>query len=246
MLSPDEILADIEADRTSREAEIRLIENLISAASNDEDRDRLRRMLVLVVYSHLEGFCKFALVSYSTAINSLGIECKDAAAPIAAAGLTQVFKALRDSQSKHPVFRKAFPNDADLHLAHREQEFISGYEVVSTIRVNIPDAVIDTKSNLDTDVLKKLLFRLGLDYTNVERHRPSLNRLVGNRNAIAHGDRLKVPSDEAVEDYLATARSLMNFVQSQIYNALVERIFLRNPTSTLTVSKRTTTLPSAN
>ena len=229
MPSPEDILADLEADRASREAEIRLIENLISAASNDDDRDRLRRMLVVVIYSHLEGFCKFALISYSTAINSLGIECKDATAPIAAAGLTQVFKALRDSQSKHPAFRKAFPNDVDLHLAHREQEFISGYEEVSQIRVNIPDAAIDTKSNLDTDVLKKLLFRLGLDFAQVEIHRSSLNRLLGNRNAIAHGDRLKVPSDASVSEYLATVRTLMNFLQSQIYNALLESIFLRHP-----------------
>jgi hypothetical protein len=246
MPSPDEILADIEADRTSREAEIRLIENLISTAGNDDDRGRLRRMLVLVVYSHLEGFCKFALLSYSTAINSLGIECRDAAAPIAAAGLTQVFRALRDSQSKHPVFRKPFPHDADLHLSHREQEFIAEYEAISSIRVNIPDTAIDTRSNLDTDVLKMLLFRLGLDYNNVETHRSSLNRLVGNRNAIAHGDRLKIPTENAVSDYLATARTLMSFLQSQIYNALVERIFLRHPASSLADSGQTTTSVSGN
>src|SRR5438067_10161708 len=44
------------------------IENVIARSQSDEEQAMLRRSLVLLTYAHLEGFCKFALMAYASAI----------------------------------------------------------------------------------------------------------------------------------------------------------------------------------
>jgi hypothetical protein len=182
MHSPESVYSDLEADRRSREGEIRLIERLFAMSASDDEKNMIKRSLVLVAYAHLEGYCKFSLFSYAAALNSLGISCSDASIPIAAASLSKVFAALRDPQSKHPAFRRSMPDDAQLHLAAREQIFLKSFHSVSSGKLNIPDRVVDTKSNLSPDVLRKMLFQLGLSYSSVEQHQSNLARLLGIRN----------------------------------------------------------------
>lgn len=227
MRSADDIDADIEEDRTTREEEIKLLENIHNTSDLEKDRERLRRMIVLLTYAHLEGFCRFALSAYVSEVNARNIECHAAATPIAAASLSPVFGALRDSQRKHRVFAKSLPDDSFLHLSAREQQFIDNYDETFKLKISIPDKVIDTKSNVDTDILKKLLFQLGLNYTSVEEHRNILNRLLGTRNAIAHGDRLKTPSEDDVEDFLKSSRRIMEFLQTEVRDALANSRFLK-------------------
>lgn len=227
MPSPAEVHAELEADRESREAEIRLIEQMHDSSDNEDDQVRYRRILVLMTYAHLEGFCRFSLITYASAINAMGLTCAKASPAIAAAGLSGVFGALRDSQRKHDVFRKPLPDDTALHLHAREQQFIVDYEAISQVNVQIPDKLIDTKSNVDTEILKKLLFQLGLDFQAVETHRATLNRLLGTRNAIAHGDRLKRPKKEEVSEFLSAARNITAFIQDEVFRALKDGSFLR-------------------
>src|SRR5262249_53536879 len=111
MHSLEDVYSDLEGDRGSRESEVRLIERLIQMADSDLEKNMLRRTIILLIYAHLEGFCKFALLAYAAALNSLNISCSEAAYPIAAAGLTKVFAALRDPNSKHDAFRRPLPDD---------------------------------------------------------------------------------------------------------------------------------------
>lgn len=231
MHSPETVYGDLEADRRSREGEIRLIERLFAMSASDDEKNMIKRSLVLVAYAHLEGFCKFSLFSYAAALNSLGISCSEASIPIAAASLSKVFAALRDPQSKHPAFRNRMPEDAQLHLAAREQAFLESFHTISSGKLDIPDKVVDTKSNLSPDVLRKLLFQLGLSYTAVEEHESNLAKLLGIRNAIAHGDRLKVPADKELTDYLGSTFAIMAFLQNEVFVALQTHVYLRNPPS---------------
>lgn len=229
MHSPESVFGDLEADRQSREGEIRLIERLFAMSESDDEKNMIKRSLVLVAYAHLEGFCKFSLFAYAAALNSLGINCCDASIPVAAASLSKVFAALRDPQSKHPVFRRRMPDDTQLHLAAREQIFLESFQAVSSAKLDIPDRVVDTKSNLSPDVLRKMLFQLGLSYSAVEQHGSNLAKLLGIRNAIAHGDRLKVPTDAELTDYIGSAFAIMAFLQNEIFVALQNQLYLRTP-----------------
>jgi hypothetical protein len=75
MPSPDEVFQQIEADRAIREREIRLIDNAARRTRSAYERDMLFRTSVLLTYAHLEGFCKFSLSVYVSAINSLKLSC---------------------------------------------------------------------------------------------------------------------------------------------------------------------------
>jgi hypothetical protein len=227
MHSPESVYDDLEGDRRSREGEIRLVERLIEGTQSEDERAMLKRSLVLLAYAHLEGFCKFSLLAYAAALNALKIRCVEASYPVAAAGLSKVFAALRNPNSKHDAFRHIFPDDAQLHLLAREQVFVSSYEKIVSGQVEIPDQLIDTKSNLSAGILRKMLFQLGLSYPVVDEHEANISKLLGIRNAIAHGDRLKVPGDKDIDDYVVTALSVMKFLQNEVYAALKGQVYLR-------------------
>lgn len=227
MRSPDDIFQDLESDRRQREAELRLIENLAARSDTEAEQSMLFRSLALLTYAHLEGFCKFALQAYASAINSLGLPCREASFPVLAASLGDILAALRNPNSKAPEFRTKLPDDQDLHMLWRERTFVETYEAILGRSVEIPDRVIDTKANLNTVVLKRNLYQLGLDYPAVEKHRQAIDRLLGVRNAIAHGDALRVPSAEHIREYTAAAFDVMKFIQANVFNALREGTFRR-------------------
>jgi hypothetical protein len=214
MPSPEEVFEAIEADREQREFEIRLIDNMAQLADTSREKEALHRSLTLIAYAHLEGFCKFSLSAYKDAINSLKVPCSDAIIPLVAASLSAVFGALRDQNSKDPLFKKQLPEDKDLHVLWREMTFVENYEASISRPVSIPDRVVDTKSNLNSVVLKRNLYLLGIPHPSLSEYEATINELLGRRNAIAHGDRTTFPSETDVK-------------QSEIYAALSTESFKR-------------------
>lgn len=227
MPSAEQAYEDLERDRASREAEIRLIERYHLRADSDEERVMLARTLVLLTYAHLEGFTKFSLLTYAGVVNALKLPCGEAAVPLVAATLSRVFAALRDTNSKDPLFRD-MSADHDVHLQARHVRFIESYSLVMSRAVEIPDSAIDTASNLNSKMLKRVLFQMGLNYPAIEEHRGTLDRLLGERNAIAHGDILSSPRPDALERYVATAFHVMMFIQQEVFAALASERFYRN------------------
>ena len=66
--------------------------------------------------------------------------------------------------------------------------------------VCLPDDVVDTESNLKPHVLKSLLYKLSLNYTIVDSGQGTINKLIGLRNSIAHGDIVRdIPKEEYLE-----------------------------------------------
>jgi hypothetical protein len=135
--------------------------------------------------------------------------------------------ALRHPQSKHEFFVRALPNDAKLHLMAREREFVENLKDAMEKNVELSDDIVDTESNLSSIVLMKNLYKLGLNYPVVEKQNAQINKLLGVRNAIAHGDVLKVPRPEELDDYVTTAFGVMSFIQTEIYNALKDGAYRR-------------------
>lgn len=227
MRSPYDVFQELESDRLHREAELRLLENIAARTSSDTERNMIFRSLALLTYAHLEGFCKFALLAYTGAINALDLPCRDASSPVIAASLGSVFAALRDTNSKHPEFSRKLPDDRDLHMLWRERTFVDAYGTILSQRVEIPDRIVDTKANLNSTILKRNLYQLGLNYPVIDKHRRNIDMLLGVRNAIAHGDPLKIPTAVQIKEYSAAAFDVMQFVQNEIFAALRDRIYLR-------------------
>ena len=81
--------------------------------------------------------------------------------------------------------------------------------------------LIDTKSNLNTDVIKDICIICGVETTYFESHRTFLDVLVlKRRNAIAHGQQEYMQLDE-VDDFVANILGLMasfrNLLENKVY-----------------------------
>lgn len=152
------------------------------------DADRLRRSLLLILYSHLEGFCVYALREYVKAINLCRFMCKHTSSAIVAGSWHHVFKALHDGDKKCEVFKSSLPDDSELHLHWRRRHFVQEYNRLIEEEVNLSDDVINSESNLKPLVLKRNMFLVGLDYGMVDDHVKEMQMILARRNPIAHGE----------------------------------------------------------
>lgn len=219
--------AELEADRAWREEEIRAFQNRGSTIDNEEELNRYRRALVLLLYAHYEGFCKFAFTLYATAINGAGILCGEATYAIAAASLDDMFRNLRNPQKKCDLFRRELPDDSKLHQFAREREFMERTAEVDRRPVKIPDGVVDTESNLTPVVLKKNLYRLGLPHDQFESHDGEVHQLLNFRNGVSHGDLKDGIEETAYLRLRAATFAIMSGLASGIMKALSEKAYAR-------------------
>src|SRR5690348_16967285 len=109
-----QLWAQIEEDLRWRQDEIRFFRNHLETIDSEENRERFRRALVLLLYAHFEGFCKFALTLYVDSVNKSGITCGEATPAIAAASLSDLFKSLNNPERKIPEFGNMLPDDPKL------------------------------------------------------------------------------------------------------------------------------------
>ncbi len=161
--------AELEAERLWRDDEVRALQNLGEGLKAPEEKDQYRRSLVLMLYAHFEGFCKFALSLYCTAINRAQVQCDEADYALVAASLSVAFRDLRSPNKKSDIFRRQLPDDAKLHNFAREKEFIERSAELLRRAVEIPDGAVDMESNLTPLVLSKNLFRLGFNHNACEQ-----------------------------------------------------------------------------
>ena len=222
-----QLYAELEADREWREQEIRGFQNRGAKLESEEDQKQYRRALVLLLYAHYEGFCKFALTLYVSAINQSGILCGGAEYALAAASLDSLFRDLRNPNKKSDIFRHSLPDDAKLHQFAREREFVERTSELEKLPVRITDDVVDTESNLTPTVLKKNLYRLGLPHDKFDGHKDDINKLLSIRNGISHGS-LKDGVEEPLYRQLRTSTySIMSDVSTDVMRALFEQAYVR-------------------
>lgn len=223
-----EVRAELEEEFTWRGDEIRFLRNQLSDLTKVHERDRFRRAMVVMLYSHFEGFWKAAFMIYVKALNAENIAFAEANHALLAASATNIFEALADSNRKADFFRNTAPDDVKLHRFCRHAEFAGRIEEFSFRRVVIdPDCVVDTESNLKPVVIRKNLFRLGFDYKLFSHHEGTINWLLQKRNNVAHGG-TRAGVDETEYDPLEIAvMDVMKSVIQIIYTSLRERRYLR-------------------
>ena len=225
-----ELRAELENDQSWRRDELRFLQNQIPHITVSNQQSLFRRALVVLLYAHFEGFCKFALTLYVNAVNKTGITCAEANYALAAASLADLFGALRDSGSKCAEFRAKLPDDSQLHRFARDREFVERVADFENRRVNIPEDVIDTESNLKPIVLKKNLFRIGLPHDQFATLDGDIHRLLNSRNKIAHGETQSGIESLEYEGLRKAVFHIMDEITAEITRALLEQRFLRNPT----------------
>ena len=223
--------AEVESDQSWRQDEIRTWQNLISLEASEDIQNQLRRPLVLLLYAHFEGFCKFAFALYVRVVNEEGISCEDANFAIAAATLDDIFRALHDSSHKVPEFKHSLPDDTYLHRFAREREFLEKTAEVGRKPVRISDKVLDMESNLSPTVLRKVLFRLGFEHEAFRHLDGTINRLLNYRNNIAHGSSKGGINAADYEKLREDAFIVMNETKRMVMHFLSAEKYLRHNSS---------------
>lgn len=222
-----DIRAQLEAELTWRQDEMRLLRNQLSNINNEDEKKRYRKALVVMLYSHYEGFSKIAFDIYVGAINQEHVCCSDVNDYIITLSFADIFKALEIPNSKCKIFKPILPDDAKLHRFCRQVNFISGLNNFLNAQVNIPGSVIDTESNLSREVLRKTLFRLGFPYNAFEKHEYQIKDLLEARNGIAHGSYQGGIDEDVYIKFEKFTYEIMSELTDIIMQALIDQIHLK-------------------
>jgi hypothetical protein len=222
-----ELWVEIEEDFSWRQDELRFFQNQLGSLDSEGEQERFRRPLVLLLYAHFEGFCRFALTLYVDSVNKSGITCAEATSAIAAGSLSDLFRALNNPDKKIPEFRHILPDDSKLHRFGRQREFVERTADFATRPVKVADDVVDTESNLNPIVLRKNLYRLGFPHDQFSGFEGKINQLLEYRNKISHGEMRSGLSLKNYEELSAATYVVMEAMKLQVMNALQEKAYLR-------------------
>lgn len=222
-----DLRAELEAERAWREDEIRKLQNLGEAVLDTQEKDQYRRAIVLMLYAHFEGFCKFALSLYCSAINAAQIHCDQADMALVAASLGDIFRDLRNPEKKSDLFRHALPDDRKLHTFAREREFVQRSSEFLRRAVEIPEGAVDMESNLTPTVLSKNLFRLGFRHDAFAEFNGDIHKLLEFRNRIGHGEMRSGVPKNTYEELRASVDKVMSGITVAVMRALEQKDYLR-------------------
>ena len=223
----NDFTAEIEAEITWREEEMQMLAKALLNQSNVE-HDRLRKAMVVMMYSHLEGFTKFALLHYLAAVNKRNLSLGQASYCIAAAAAVALFKDLRDPNRKSDYFRSSLPDDTSLHRFARDRHFIDEYDKhIAKSAISISDAVVDMDSNLKPEVLSKNLYRLGLPFQLSKSIQGNLVVLLNHRNKIAHGEMRKGVDTSRFQLCKKAFDETVKYLKSTLIAAYRDEAFLK-------------------
>lgn len=186
-MTADELRAALEVELAWRQEELAFFKNQLNEIL-DENKNRYRKSLVLILYSHLEGYIKICLQTYIQYINSQKLERREVSTGLMVASLHKEFIAYENSDRKCEVFRRELPDDARLHRLYRRIDFMEKVEDFKEQKLTIDDQIIDTESNLWYIVLQKNLYKIGLPINLFDEYQGDIDALVNRRNSIAHGN----------------------------------------------------------
>jgi len=220
-----ELRAELEADRAWREEEIRRFQNQGTQLLNPADLDLYRRLLVLILYAHYEGFCKFAFTLYIGAINRESLQVAEVSHAIAAIAMSDILKALANPDSKADEFRNVLLDDPKVNKFARQREFLRRLDTYRAQTVSIPDDAIDFESNLKPVVLRKSLYQIGLRHDQFKSIEGEITQLLKSRNDIAHGSTKAGIDGKTYSRLRQCAFKVMAVVLSQISQALASEDF---------------------
>lgn len=187
-MTPSDFRTCLESELLWRQEELAFFKNQLNNIDVEADKDKYRKSLVLLLYSHMEGYIKIALQTYVQYINAQSLLRSDVLPGLMVAGMHREFNAYDNSDRKCEIFRKALPEDSKLHKVYRRVDFVESYNALIAQPLSIEDTLVDTESNLWYIVLQKNLYKLGLPVDMFSSHKDDIDALVNRRNSIAHGN----------------------------------------------------------
>lgn len=221
-----DIASQLEEELTWRTNELRFFRNILSEISDEAEKSRYRKAMVVMLYSHFEGYCKTAFLIYVNSINQTCTPRYELNDFLSAASFSDVFRTYSDGDKKHEYFKSILPDDAKLHLFARQVEFISNINKLLDRAVAIPESIVDLESNLKPDVLRKMLYRLGFNHSVFGKDEWKINRLIKDRNDVAHGAKKEGFSEDEYKILEGMVFEITSKIKQLILESLEEKRYL--------------------
>lgn len=188
-------LSDVlEADLNWRESELASFKIAILSAERKTVRESaLLRGAWAILYSHYEGFCKFAWDSYLDALEKKEIPRSELCSDMASLSLRKNFKKLRGTLS-----------DKDL-WEFGSSKFLEMQATIATF-----EEKLETDSNLWPNLYRDNACALGISPTLIDKYSTEIKTLVARRNDIAHGQKMTVKDIQEYKEYETAALLVMH------------------------------------
>ncbi|AOS64771.1 MAE_28990/MAE_18760 family HEPN-like nuclease [Actinoalloteichus hymeniacidonis] len=216
--------AALEGELTWRRVEIKDLRNMLSDSSSARVKNSHKRAIIVMLYAHLEGFVRSALEEYATTINKSQITLGEAKKQLTAACLSDAFKRYRTPEN---VDR----NDMSASKARQVMRDAELVESVLDVRDQLVSLdvqkICSTDSNLTPSILRRNLQLLALDDHRFRRFVDKLDGLLKKRNAIAHGEQMRVAEHDDLSHLENDVFELCEVLMLDIYAAVRNESFRR-------------------
>ncbi len=206
--SIDELSTLITDDFAWRRKELHFFKSKIPRESDSSQKPFLRAG-VAILYAHWEGFIKNALSYYLQHVS---------------------YRSLKYSELKSQFIALCLANRVNKLEIKKIQ---TQTQVIDFIidelgkKANIPyEKIINTKSNLNFNVLKDILFTVGLDGNIFVSKEGLINDLIDTRNTIAHGESKEITL-ETYNLFYSDIVQLMEQIKDEIENSAVLEYYKR-------------------
>lgn len=230
-MTKEELRTAMETELAWRQEELAFLKNQLSNIQEEIQRDKYRKCLVLMLYSHFEGFIKICLLSYIQYVNSLHLKRENFNEELVASSMHREFNAYDNNDEKCNIFKKKLPEDKRLHRFYRRVNLLEELDVFKQNDLLIPDETVDTESNLWYIVLQKNLYKVGLPIDLFGDLSSDIDALVNRRNSIAHGtERAGVSENEYLKWETKTNRVMEEIIKCIYHNVCYEKYLKVNQT----------------
>lgn len=232
-MSPEDFRAQLEYEFNWRQKELALLKNQLSNIP-EADKKTYCKALIIMLYSHFEGFCRMAFLTYIKLINDEKITRSDAKEHIIASSLLDVFRDIENPDKPDSKRCKTFKISSDetkfqkffLHI-----QFIREFETILQQKIDISDKlskdIADPESNLGPKVMQKILYRLGLPYDKFNEYTGVIQHLRLRRDDFAHGEPVEGIKEKDYRDLEEKVYIIISDLIMLLTNAAENKSYLR-------------------
>lgn len=228
-MTKEELRELLEDELLWRFEDINFFKMQLTNLEKEDEKRRYRKSMVLILYSHLEGFIKSALLYYVQYLNSLRKRRDEFDFNLIATSMNAEFKAYDNKNIKSTLFNnKKVPSDSEIHNLYRRVNLLESSSNLLSQTLYIDDSAIDTESNLWYVVLQKNLYRVGLPTEMFADYKKDIDGLVNRRNTIAHGKQTHGIDESEYQKWEDSTKNIMECIVKKIYFYANNERYLRD------------------
>lgn len=187
---------------------------------SDEEKRILRRHTIPALYALWEGFVKDAFAHYIDELNNLEISFDDIAPEL----LTH---SIETHYLRNKEYLNEIPKDFQKSIKHIVKFVDDFKEDIAKNTIIIPKT-LPTESNINYEVVTKILIRFNLELLPEKPFKKKLDDLLNFRNNFAHGDFSIPVKNEKIDEFSQLLIDLMSEILLRIIDGFESKTYLAN------------------